>query len=314
MSATMQVGFSDLGPEVAISAPAGNCINVAAGQPCLYPIMTTSNAGTTTPIPGAAGAIYTDSFGTASLGTSFAAPLVAGTVGMMLSVNPTLNPAQVKALLQQAARPFPTSGGSISITVTTSSPTAALPVSLSATEPPQCTAPTASSPDQLECYCTVGTCGAGMLDAWRAVTLAAGGGLIPQTPIDRHVVSYDWSLIDGGGIATAINGATSTSASLTPTGAGTFIISLVTTDNLGVRSTTTSTVTVAAAASTPPPPPPPPSSPTGGGGGGGGGGALGVGWLMLLLSAVLALAAVAQLERRRAARAISDPAPTARKR
>jgi serine protease len=30
-----KVGFSDLGPQIAISAPAGNCVNIAAGQPCL---------------------------------------------------------------------------------------------------------------------------------------------------------------------------------------------------------------------------------------------------------------------------------------
>ena len=35
-----KVGFSDLGPEIAISAPGGNCVNVAAGRACLYPILT----------------------------------------------------------------------------------------------------------------------------------------------------------------------------------------------------------------------------------------------------------------------------------
>jgi serine protease len=34
-----QVGFSDLGPEIAISAPGGNCVNITAGSPCLYPIL-----------------------------------------------------------------------------------------------------------------------------------------------------------------------------------------------------------------------------------------------------------------------------------
>ena len=44
-----KVGFSDLGPEIAISAPAGNCVNMTAGSPCLYPILTTSNSGATVP-------------------------------------------------------------------------------------------------------------------------------------------------------------------------------------------------------------------------------------------------------------------------
>ncbi len=43
-----KVGFSDLGPEIAISAPGGNCVNTAAGTACLYPILTTINAATST--------------------------------------------------------------------------------------------------------------------------------------------------------------------------------------------------------------------------------------------------------------------------
>src|SRR5262249_9009044 len=44
-----KVGFSSLGAEVAISAPGGNCVNTAANSPCLYPILTTTNSGTTVP-------------------------------------------------------------------------------------------------------------------------------------------------------------------------------------------------------------------------------------------------------------------------
>ena len=47
-----KVGFSDLGPEIAISAPGGNCVNTAANSPCLYPILTTSNGGSTVPFAG----------------------------------------------------------------------------------------------------------------------------------------------------------------------------------------------------------------------------------------------------------------------
>ena len=73
-----KVGFSNLGPEVALGAPGGNCVNLAANSPCLYPILTTSNTGTMAPTS----STYTDSFN-ASLGTSFSAPLVAGTVALM---------------------------------------------------------------------------------------------------------------------------------------------------------------------------------------------------------------------------------------
>ena len=153
-----KVGFSDLGPEIAISAPGGNCINVTAGSPCLYPILTTSNSGTTTPVD----AIYTDSF-KPSLGTSFSAPLVAGTVALMLSAQPALTPLQVRLVLQTTARAFPTTGGDNG----------------DGTPVLQCTAPqfgpTGQPVDQLQCYCTIDTCGAGMLDAGAAVVGAKAG-------------------------------------------------------------------------------------------------------------------------------------------
>ena len=40
-----KVGFSDLGPEIGISAPGGNCINVTAGSACLYPILAATDSG-----------------------------------------------------------------------------------------------------------------------------------------------------------------------------------------------------------------------------------------------------------------------------
>ena len=39
-----KVGFSDLGPAISIAAPAGNCVNTAAGLPCLYPMLTATAA------------------------------------------------------------------------------------------------------------------------------------------------------------------------------------------------------------------------------------------------------------------------------
>jgi serine protease len=154
-----KVGFSDLGPEIAISAPGGNCVNTTAADPCLYPILTTSNSGSKTPVD----SIYTDSFN-ASLGTSFSSPLVAGTVALMLSANPAMTPQQVRAALQSSARTFPT----------TSADNEDQTVPFCA--PPQFDG-SGDPIDQLECICNTSTCGAGMLDAGAAVFAAKFGAL-----------------------------------------------------------------------------------------------------------------------------------------
>ena len=146
-----KVGFSSLGPEVAISAPGGNCVNTAASSACLYPILTTTDSGETVP----AGSTYTDSYNT-SVGTSFSAPLVAAAAALVLSVHSEMTPQEVTRLLQATARPFPALGS--------------VPSSSSA---PECTTPQynlrGTPVDQLECYCTTATCGAGMLDAGAAL-------------------------------------------------------------------------------------------------------------------------------------------------
>ncbi len=143
-----KVGFSDLGPEVAIAAPGGNCVNTTAGSPCLYPILTSSNSGTQG--PNAGGSIWTDSY-KITVGTSFSAPIVSGVVALMLSARPQLTAAEVLAALRRSARPFPTTGADNG----------------DGTVVPVCRAP--SSVEQLQCYCTTAVCGAGMVDAAAAV-------------------------------------------------------------------------------------------------------------------------------------------------
>jgi serine protease len=159
-----KVGFSDIGPEIAISAPGGNCVNTTAGSPCLYPILTTANSGTTTPVA----PIYTDGLNP-SLGTSFSAPLVSGTVALMFSAQPALTPFQVRLTLEATARAFPTTSSDNGAAV------------------PQCTGPqfdVAGNPvDQLECVCTIDTCGAGMLDAGAAVA-ASSTAPTTQVPVE----------------------------------------------------------------------------------------------------------------------------------
>ncbi|MFA7279267.1 MAG: S8 family peptidase [Sterolibacterium sp.] len=137
-----KVGFSDLGPEITISAPGGNCVLTGDNDPCLYPILGATNTGKTGPVASA----YTDSFNS-SVGTSFSAPLVAGTAALMLSLRPSLTSEQVVTLLKKTARAFPTTGAEETVK----------------------TCHVSDGSEQLECYCTTATCGAGMLDVAAAV-------------------------------------------------------------------------------------------------------------------------------------------------
>ena len=283
-----KVGFSDLGPEIAIAAPGGNCVNISAGDACLYPILAATDRGTQAP----GGSTWSNAFDI-TVGTSFSSPLVAGTVGLMLSAQPGLTPAQVRTTLQRTARPFPTTGGDNG-----SDPT---PVA-------QCQAPS-SNVEQLQCYCNTSVCGAGMLDAGAAVgavaslaaritvdttTPTAGSPVLfssgtSTTGAGRSVTGWAWTVVNAGGIASAFTGATNApTASITPSAAGSFTVRLTLTDDLGITASTDQVVTVAAAPSPPVTPvtPQPPATSSGGGGGG----AMSWPWLLLLVGAVLALA------------------------
>ena len=230
-----KVGYSSLGPEVAVAAPAGNCVN-DPGAPCLYPLLTTDNSGSTS--PGAN--IYSDSR-QPSLGTSFASPLVAGTVGLMLAVDPTLTSARVKAILQATARAFPNIGAQTEDAVA-------------------CQAPNGTQ--QVECYCTTSTCGAGMLDAGAAVARAAGTASPPLALItasasaesagrsvdlsaassSRSVLIYRWSLLAGSSFAAISGAADGSSIRLTSSGAGDAVARLVVTDAAGATGSEVRTI------------------------------------------------------------------------
>jgi serine protease len=242
-----KVGYSNIGPEIAIAAPAGNCVNVGATDPCLYPLLTTTNSGATTPV--AKDTAYSDSFN-ATLGTSFSAPLVAGTVALMLSANPSMTVAQVRQTLQATARPFPTS---------TTDP--------SSTAVAACHAP--NGVEQIECFCTTSTCGAGMLDATAAVARAAGFApptaliaVTPSTPVagtvvsldgslssaasGRSITSYAWAITSGAAIAQFSSATNAPTATVATSGAGTFSVRLTVTDSSGASAATDVTVTVVA--------------------------------------------------------------------
>src|SRR5262249_42056824 len=105
-----KVGYSSLGPTVALSAPAGNCVNTSGT--CVYSIQTTTNSGTTGPV--ANEDAYTGTLISSdqepeapNLGTSFSAPIVSGMAGLMLAVNSNLNTCQLLSRLKEGSLPFP---------------------------------------------------------------------------------------------------------------------------------------------------------------------------------------------------------------
>ncbi|HET9047121.1 MAG TPA: S8 family peptidase [Casimicrobiaceae bacterium] len=86
--------YSNFGAGIDIAAPGGQ-YNSAIGN---QGVITLSNSGLTTPAA--------DSF-TNTGGTSFAAPMVAGTISLMLAVAPNLTVDQVHETLRATAKPFP---------------------------------------------------------------------------------------------------------------------------------------------------------------------------------------------------------------
>jgi serine protease len=259
-----KVGFSDVGPQVAISAPGGNCQNLQGA--CLFPILSATNSGTTGP----------------QANTSFSAPMAAAVAALMLSRNPELTPAQVRSTMRAAARLFPTTGGSAGISVC---------------QPP-------SNSPQDECYCTTSTCGAGMLDAQAAVAAvsqpSAPRALIFTTPaialpgtdviVDGStsiggngtaINAYLWSLPANGGIAQLMLPTNQPTITVRTSGEGTFTIRLQVTDANNATNTRDLAVQVAT------PVVQQPGNPTNGSGGGGG--SLSWPWLLALSIAVAVL-------------------------
>ena len=237
-----KVGFSSLGPEISLAAPAGNCINTTGT--CVYPIDTTSNAGTTTPTING----YTDQLNP-SLGTSFSAPIVSGIAALMVSTNSNLTAPQLIARLKEGAVTFPVS---------------------SDTTVPNCHVPTGSSDLQtLECNCTKQTCGAGMANAPGAlkaalrpiaaiappasvspgqnVSLSAAGS---AAACGHTVASYAWSVV--GSSTTPVQGANTPFATVVAPSSGSITVQVTVTDDAGLTDTAQVTVTSSTATTTAP--------------------------------------------------------------
>jgi subtilisin family serine protease len=90
--------YSNFGSLITLSAP-GGLITKAAGDFGQNGILSINDRGETTP--------FNDNSTASLFGTSFSSAIVSGVASLMLSVNPNLTPAQIKAILQATARrPF----------------------------------------------------------------------------------------------------------------------------------------------------------------------------------------------------------------
>jgi serine protease len=262
-----KVGYSSLGPEIALGAPAGNCGNsfTTTESACVYSMLSTTNLGATTPDANDyTGLYYCDSttgsytgcainsgqYRTYNIGTSFSAPVVAGIAALMSSVNKNLNSCQLIARLQQGARPYPQT----SLDATT--------------QPPMCHVPASATDIQdSECICTGQTCGAGMANAPGALTaalrpiaavavpasVAAGQSLTLDgsgsgAANGATIASYQWSTASGG-LSLGISGAATPTAIVTAPSCGVGTVTLTVTDNAG-RTDSASVVLTASSAST----------------------------------------------------------------
>lgn len=168
-------------------------------------------------------------------GTSFAAPLVAATAGLMRAINPSLTPAQLRTQILSSTSGFLSPRSST------------------------CTANQGGG----NCNCTTALCGAGMLDAFAAVASVRGStpianvsasangvggsgfqqnasglnpirlnGSVSAVAAGRTAASYAWSQISGEQVMTG----TQTTADVdlpAPTGSSDLVFKLVVTDSVG---------------------------------------------------------------------------------
>ncbi|HWZ62500.1 MAG TPA: S8 family serine peptidase [Steroidobacteraceae bacterium] len=270
-----KVGYSSLGPEVALAAPAGNCGNsfTTEESSCEYTITTTTNLAAMSPLTPDAndytGLYYCDSttgsyancsistgeYRTYNIGTSFSAPIVSGIAALMSSVNSKLNSCQMISRLKEGAQPFPQT----SLDATT--------------QPPMCHVPTGSSDlQESECICTRDdqTCGAGMANAPASVSAALrpiAAVSLPASVTDgqsltldgsasgaangHSVSSYQWSAVSGG-VTLAIGSAATPKATVTAPACGVATVALTVTDDAGRTDTADVVVTPSSVSSSAP--------------------------------------------------------------
>jgi serine protease len=256
-----KVGYSSLGPQIALAAPAGNCGNSftgALGSACVYSMFTTTNLGYQLadandytgeyycdPVSGADAPLCTlansNQYRTYNIGTSFSAPVVSGIAALMSAVNTKLNSCQLIARLKEGSTAFPQTS-----------------LDAVGAQPPMCHVPANANDLQgAECICSRDgqTCGAGMASAPGALTAAlrpiaavalpaavsAGAGVAldgsGSGAVNGHTItSYQWSA-GSGGLTLPISGATNAKASVTAPACGIGTVQLTVTDDTGRTDT-----------------------------------------------------------------------------
>lgn len=212
--------YSNLGPETFISAPGGGCGTLSAGSCDDFSsadglgIYSTGNTGTKAPEKDAYALM---------MGTSMAAPHVAGTIALMLSKRPHLTLEEIKFYLKTSSRPHP-----VETTCT------------------------------LEGY--VNKCGSGLLDAGGALKIAntaqitaphktvtlSGNGAIPSNFIaSSESISYSWTALPNNPEPVTLIDADQLNASFTaPSKSGLYAFKLQATDSTGNVEVAIATVRV----------------------------------------------------------------------
>nr|WP_294885686.1 S8 family serine peptidase [uncultured Limnobacter sp.] len=211
-----RASYSAIGSAVSLMAP-GGFSNGLVGL---------GNSGATTPASASL---------VSKTGTSFAAPLVAATAGLMRAINPSLTPAQLRSQILASTSNFLTPRSST------------------------CTANQGSG----SCNCTTAVCGAGMLDAFAAVSAAKGTRPVANASVSanglgtsgyqesatslhpvrlrgsssgvaagRSIASYAWTQVSGEQLMTG----TQTTADVdlpAPTSSSDLVFQLTVTDSVG---------------------------------------------------------------------------------
>jgi serine protease len=244
--------YSFVGSNMALMAPGGHGDSVDYASNWLLSI---GNSGQT--IPNQHGYYF-------NVGTSFAAPLAAGVASLMLAVNPSLTPDALISRMKFSARMHPYNP----------------------------TLPSCTTHDKVACNCTTSLCGAGLLNPWGAVQLAANFPAAVIAPVGNRtfgdtilldgrgsvamgtatLAAYAWRQVSGPAVSLP-QAHTSVTQVVLPQQAGTLVFELTVTDSLGRSGSAELSLALEAPLS------------TGGGGGGGADRQL----LMLLVLIVMAL-------------------------